>query len=419
MMALIDERGRVFGRVNLIDAGVGLLILLIGAGVFVGYRLLRLPVAPVVLKVDPEAQQGGGTNMRVSLRGENFLPFMKVFVQRSGNSTKALKKLDATASGLDQFVLVNYTQGRFFAQSPRIAEVWLPDKLGAGTYDLVFFNETQRVGVKQAAFTLTEPPPPPPPPPSAPHANIRAYGAFIAVDRATPPRLVPGTHLPTGVAEPWADILEIDPPRPETTLIRTPTGNIPVEVNARVQLPAVLRVRCIVEVLNCGVPGANITVGSTLHIQVGDKTVNFYVQDMGPDPTEVVREALVDVRFFAKPEIARLVKEHDADVSKISPTARRRDPAVIRSRSTAEEASATLTQFDGAQSFQISGPVVAFTAKLAMVLMQTPTGWFYRDQPVKAGINLVFETPSYSVRGMILNVELMGAREPKGSATKR
>jgi len=418
-MALIDERGRLFGRVNLIDAGVGLLIILIGAGVFVGYRLLRLPVAPVVLKVDPGVQQGGGTNMRMALKGQNFLPFMKVFVQRTGNSTQALKRLDEGTSGLDQFVLVNYTQGRFFAESPTIAEVWLPDKLGAGTYDLVFFNETQMVGMKQAAFTLTAPPPPPPPPPSAPRANIRAYGAFVDVDRANPPRLAPGTRLPVGAAEPWAEILEIDPPRPETAVVRTPTGDITADVNTRVQMPAVLRVRCIVDVLNCGVPGFNIAVGSTVPIQVGDKTVNFRVQDMGPDAAEVVREALVEVRFFAKPEIARLVRERDADVSKAAANKRQRAPAVIRARSAAEEVSATLGVSDGVQSYQLPGKVVTLTATLAMPLMQTPTGWFYRDQVVKAGANLVFETASYMVRGMVLNVELAGASEPTRTTTKR
>lgn len=418
MMTLIDERGRLFGRVNLIDAGVGLLIVVIGAGVFVGYRLLRLPVAPVVLKVEPDVQRGGGTNMRISLRGRNFLPYMRVFVQRTGESAKALKKLDPNSSGLDQFVLMNYSRGRFFAESPQVAELWLPDGLGAGSYDLVFYNETQLVAVKEAAFKLTDPPPPPPPPPSAPRASIRAYGAFIAVDRANPPRLVPGVRLPTGEAEPWAEILEVQPPRPETALVRTPAGDFPAEVNTRTQVPAVLRVHCAVEVLNCGVPGANIIVGNTYPIQVGDKTVNFYVQDMGPDAAEVVREAMVDVRFFTKPEIAKLVHPSDADLSKVPATTRMRRSAVLRSRSAAEASSATLNQSDGQQSFQMAGQVVAFTAKLAMPLMQTPTGWFYRGQPIKAGNNLTFETSDYSIRGMILGVDFGSASPSKRSATK-
>ncbi len=418
MMALIDERGRLFGRVNLIDAGVGLLVVLMGAGVFVGYRLLRLPVAPVVARVEPATQMGGGSNMRLSLRGQNFLPFMRVFVQRAGESAKVMTKLDPNASGLDQFTLVNYTQGRFFAESPQVGEVWLPDKLGAGAYDLVFFNETQLIAVKTSAFTLTDPPPPPPPPPSAPEASIRAYGAFIAVDRANPPRIALGTRLPTGSAEPWAEVLEVQAPRPETALVRTPSGDFPAEVNQRMQVPVVLRIHCAVDVLNCRVPNANIIVGNTYPIQVGDKTVNFYVQDMGPDAAEVVREALVDVRFFSKPEIARLVHENDADLSKIPASTRLHQPAVIRSRSASEESTATLSQSDGAQSFQIAGQVVAFTAKLAMPLMQTPTGWFYRNQPVKAGMNLAFETANYSIRGMILGVDVPGTGAPKRSATK-
>lgn len=415
-MALIDERGRLFGRVNLIDAGVGLLLVVIGAGVFVGYRLLRLPVAPVVLKVEPAVQRGGGTNMRITLKGQNFLPFMRVFVQRSGDSAKVLKKLDPTASGLDQFTLVNYSQGRFFTESPQIAEVWLPDGLGAGTYDLVIYNETQLVAVKEAAFTLTDAPLPPPLP-SAPRATIRAYGAFIAVDRANLPRLAPGVRLPTGQAEPWAEILEVQPPRPETAMVRTPNGDFPAEATVRLQVPAVLRVYCTVEGLNCGVPGANITIGNTYPIQAGDRMLSFRVQDMGPDAAEVVRQALVDVRFFMKPEIAKLVHANDVDLFKGPATLRLRQSAVLRSRSAAEASSATLTQSDGAQTFQLPGQVVTFTARLAMPLMQTPTGWFYRGQPIKAGNNMTFETADYSIHGMVFAVELTGATTSKRSVT--
>ncbi|HMB80585.1 MAG TPA: hypothetical protein VKI43_10990, partial [Vicinamibacterales bacterium] len=79
----------------------------------------------------------------------------------------------------------------------------------------------------------------------------------------------------------------------------------------------------------------------------------------------------------------------------------------------------TLGVSDGVQSYQLPGKVVSLTATLAMPLMQTPTGWFYRDQVVKAGANLVFETASYMVRGMVLNVELAGASEPTRTTTKR
>ena len=418
MMALTDERGRLFGRVNLIDAGVGLLILLIAAGTFVGYRLLRLPVAPVVLKIEPEAQPAGATNMRLALRGQNFLPFMRVFVQRTGTTAAPLKKLDPKASGLDPFVLVNYSQGRFFAESPTIAEVWLPDRLGAGTYDLAFFNETQMIAVKQAAFTLTPPPPPPPPPPTAPRANILAYGAFIAVDRANPPRLAPGVRLPSGAADPWAEILEVHAPQTETALVRAPAGDIPAAVPSRMQVPAVLRVHCTVDVLNCNVPGANITVGNSYPIQVGDRTLNFYVEDMGPDAVEVVRDAIVEVRFVTKPEVARLVRAGDTDSTKAPTTTRLRRPAVLRARSAAEQSSVAVTQSDGGQSFQLEGQVVAFTAKIEMTLMQMPTGWFYRAQSIKAGNSLTFDTFGYTVRGIILGVDLGKAGESRRSSLK-
>ena len=41
-----------------------------------------------------------------------------------------------------------------------------------------------------------------------------------------------------------------------------------------------------------------------------------------------------------------------------------------------------------------------------------------RNQPVKAGMNLAFETVNYSIRGMILGVDVPGTGAPKRSATK-
>ena len=419
-MALIDERGRVLGRVNLIDAGVGVLVIALATGVYVGYRLLRLPAAPVVVKVEPEVQPGGD-GRRLALRGRNFLPFMRVFIQRAGNSATAIHELhpEQATARIDQYTLVNGTQAQLFVESPQVAEVRLPKEMGVGVYDLVFYNETQQVGLKEAAFRLTEPPPPPPPPPSAPRASVRVYGAFVAIDSAHPPRLEAGQALPSGQAESWAHVLEVQPPRPETALVRSPTSDFPARVEGRMQVPAVLRLKCVVTGLLCNTPGGNVSVGNPFSIQVGDRTLQFIVDDMGPDAVEVVRQAIVEVRFFTKVEIANLVRPNDTDRSKLPANSRYRRAAVLQSRGAANEFQSTvgLALAENAQSLQIQDKGVAFNAKLSMPLMELPTGWYYRGQPIKAGANIQFETVDYTVRGMVLGMTLSHAKAPNRSAT--
>ncbi len=44
-MAVIDDRGRLFGLINLIDAGVGVLVIAVVAMITVGLAVFRVPGA--------------------------------------------------------------------------------------------------------------------------------------------------------------------------------------------------------------------------------------------------------------------------------------------------------------------------------------------------------------------------------------
>lgn len=402
-MALIDERGRLFGRVNLIDASVGLIVLLLVTGVYVGYRLLRLPPEPIIEQVEPAVQQAGD-GRRLALRGQNFLPFMRVYVQRTGESTKAVHEVHPEMAN-DPYTLVNSTQAKFLVESPRVGEIRLPDDMGAGTYDLVFYNETERVAIKEAAFRLTEPPPPAAAP-GVPKAAIRAYGAFTGIERANQSRLTRGLRVPTGQEDAWGEIIDVDAPRPETAQVRGSDTQFAARVEGRLEMPAVLRIRCAVLGNLCNIGTANITAGMTLPIQVGDRVLNFNVQDIGPDVVELTRQAQVEVRFFTKPEIARVVRPRDVDRPKLPPNARSLAAAVLVSRGAPEELKAMtgVSLPEGGQSLQVEERIVAFNASLTVPVMLLPTGWFYKTQPIKAGSSLVFETTDYAVRGMILSV---------------
>ncbi len=165
-MNLIDDRGRIFGGVNAVDAAAAAVFVAIVAFTYAGYRVFRLPPPPEVTAVTPTTMQEGPA-LRLRLTGNHFLPFMRVFIRRSDGST--LVHDPAVFKPVDEYTLVNTTLAPWAVESPSLAQVQLPDDLGPGVYDLMFFNETRQVAIHRAAFTIA--PRPAPAPVAAPTAT--------------------------------------------------------------------------------------------------------------------------------------------------------------------------------------------------------------------------------------------------------
>src|SRR5262245_43654078 len=75
-MAVIDTRGRIGGRVNLVDAVVAVLILVLIPVAFGAYLLFRTP--PATLTAINPVKLYQGVNLRIEVQGENLRPFMRV-----------------------------------------------------------------------------------------------------------------------------------------------------------------------------------------------------------------------------------------------------------------------------------------------------------------------------------------------------
>jgi hypothetical protein len=123
---LIDERGRLFGKVNLIDGAVALLVLVLIPLAYGAFLLFRAPV-PKIVSVEPAqvVQQRGAS---VQLTGQDLRPFLR-----------------ARFNGFES--------PGFLVQSPTLAEIKLP-ALPPGTYDLILFDEAQELARKPGALTV-------------------------------------------------------------------------------------------------------------------------------------------------------------------------------------------------------------------------------------------------------------------------
>jgi hypothetical protein len=149
-MAIIDAEGRLLGRVNVFDAAAAVVVAAIAALAYVGYGLLRMPEPPRITDVTPSTLTAGA-GLRVGIRGDNLLPYLRVFVQRTGESKTVMHE---TTKDFDSYTLMNYARGALFIESPDLAEVRLPDGLLPGTYDFVLHDESKIVYVRPAAVTI-------------------------------------------------------------------------------------------------------------------------------------------------------------------------------------------------------------------------------------------------------------------------
>jgi hypothetical protein len=117
-MPILDDRGRLFGKVNLIDAAVVVFLLVL---VPLGYGAWRLFKAPpsVFTGVTPTLFKPGVLNQAVVVSGQRLRPFYRVFV---GND-----------------------QADYLFGTTERAELRLP-ALEPGTYDVVFFDDAMEIG---------------------------------------------------------------------------------------------------------------------------------------------------------------------------------------------------------------------------------------------------------------------------------
>ena len=144
-MPLIDSRGRLFGQINLIDAGILVFVLALPPIGLITYRVFRVP-NPQIATVSPTTMLPG-LDRRIRLTGRDFRPFLRITFNKSGEA----------------FALVNgapeTTEGRLLVETPTLVEAHLPDELLAGTYDLHLFDRGQQVAERLNAFTITSGPP--------------------------------------------------------------------------------------------------------------------------------------------------------------------------------------------------------------------------------------------------------------------
>jgi hypothetical protein len=398
-MPLIDERGRVFGRLNLIDLLVAALALFGIIAVAAGLLGSRQPPRPVVAEITPRTLVEA-PDLRLRLTGDHFVPFLRAFVQRTDQAAIARPTRDGEP--YDGFTLANAVLATFLVESPRLAEVRLPGGLTPGEYDLVLYNETEEVAVMPKAFTLRAPAVEAPRT-AGRRVTVRVIGTFTELKPDETGGLRRGVRLEGSADGPWAEVIDVGAPRPDVARVRTSDSAFVLAPMPDLrQMPATLRLNCDFVDDECRIGGIAVRAGARLELPRGGGERVRFIVDQVRSELETTREARALVRFMVRPETAPLIKVGDTSESVQHAGAARlleiRDRREVTSRN-----EMTLSDLHF-QTFNADDRIVIIDAVVAVPVISAGYGWNYRNEPVRAGASLNFETPTYLMRGWILGV---------------
>lgn len=345
-MTFVDDRGRLFGRWNLFDAmlvlvGVGLIPLVYGA-----YMLFRTPL-PVLTAVEPARLQQGN-NLRVSIRGKDLRPYLRVsFGSRQGVS--------------------------FLFKDVTTAEVELGD-IGPGVYDVVLYDQAQERSRLPKALTIDPVP--------LPNTEVIVVGSFANLTKETAQQIKVGTKV-TGVGE----VAAVGRPLPESTRVYAGTFVVDIPVETAVRLPAAIRAHCQVRASagypQCVVGDVALQPTTFLLLLTPLGTLPFQVDQVrGLQPVEPVR---VRVRLSGPAAAIAAVKPDDMDHGTF-----------------VNELAAGATVLAAGPVQRVSEAQAVREVDLRVAAQRNSNSWTYANGPLKIGGPFVLRTFLYELTGTVV-----------------
>ncbi len=143
-MTVLDSKGRLFGRVNVIDAAVLAVVVAAIPAAVVGYRSLRHNAIEITAVVPSTIT--AGQPARAHLDGAGFRPYLQAYFA-AAEKPFVLSQADRMSQ-----------KTTYLLSSAVGVELQLP-ALEAGTYDLHLYDQGRRVASRPEAITVREPTP--------------------------------------------------------------------------------------------------------------------------------------------------------------------------------------------------------------------------------------------------------------------
>lgn len=341
-MPVVDDHGRIFGRYNLLDLALAIVLLgLIPLG-YGAYALFKVPV-PRLTAVEPAVLQLD-RNMRVTVRGENLRPYMRISFDE--NQTR-----------------------NFLFQDPTRAEVTFAD-IPPGQYDVVLYDFAQERARLPKAITIA--------PPVLPATRVRAAGFLTGVA----PELV--SSYKVGYEFPGAArILAVAAPADDFARVVTGDHSVEIPVQKTVRIPVLLEVFCSVEQNSAGLGECRSTTGPAMgpgvYLTLPGMAVRqpFLITDVQPPMAPTTIE--VAVRVAPAEDAAALARAGDLDLG------------------------ASQNPF-AAGATMVTPPAAGRVFSIRVPAFPSLVGWQYGGQILRVGGGLQFYSTRYVMSGTVVSV---------------
>jgi Domain of unknown function (DUF4330) len=351
-MTLIDQRGRLFGRLNLIDALIGSFILVL-IPIAYGTWLLFRPAVPKIGSVErvpitkEERRLAGGSRLsaKLKVRGSGFRPMLRATID------------DTPALG-------------FVFENPNSADVMVGEA-APGSHDLVIYDGVQEVARAVKAVTIQAVPP----------SRVRVAGTLFDLDEATAGALRLGPI--TGGSAPQGEIVALGNVRPGRRRLATGRGEVDVTVAGRWERQVVMILQCDLDPNSedCAVGGIPLTAVPLPVIQLmGPASTRLSLAIDELLPIETPRRAEARVRFAGAHELLELIRagDHDAGL---------------------DDRAATVTAI-GRRVTDRGMTTVDATVRLGVD--ESRDGWRYRGRPASPGAPFTLTTDRYIATGSVI-----------------
>ncbi len=358
-MTFIDARGRVFGRINLVDAvAVFFLFGLIPAayGTWLLFRPSKPRITTVtrveVSKDEQRIASGAVVSAKLKVHGTGFTPMLRASIG------------SAPSIG-------------FIYEDPNSADV-IVGAIVPGEYDLVLYDGVQEVAraPKAVAIQISR------------GYFIRAAGRLIDLDRATADALTVGAAFPSA-EDARVQVAALGPVRPgQYLLFVNPSTALDLPRDQRFERAAALTLRCDATAGGddqCLVGGRQPTTDRVLPVPGAVVPLSFVVGEVMP--ARSARPLDLVVRFPGGPELA-LVKAGDRDVL-------------------FDDRAAVVTGVESRQA-GLGGVEV----RLRIGADEAHDGWRYRGRVVSPGASIALTTERYAVTGIVVSVAAQERAEP-------
>lgn len=346
-MTTIDSRGRLFGRINLVDAAVAvfaLALLPFAYGTYLLFQPARPKIESVSLSLITKEERRVGSSLlrtKLKVKGTGFNPMLRARID------------DTPALG-------------FVFENPNSADV-LVGPMASGPHDLILFDGVQEVARAVGAVIIQE----------EAQSFIRAVGWLTALDPEFAKTLKAGYAAPQ--AAPLFEIVAVGPPRAARSRVSIAASQVDLPLAGRVEREVVINLNCSapVDINPCDTNGRPLADLAPLIVGLPD-FLRFEVHELLP-PT-APRRARVQVR-----------------IAGVGPSAR---PRTGDRDAFLDERAAVVTATD-------MGDPGTLVVTLELGADESREGWRYRSQLLKPGAPFTLASDRYEVRGTVVTVTLL------------